>query len=108
MKLVVRFLCVTALLAVTAGVASAHHNTTPRVDRRQARQEARIDQGVQSDELTAAETRRLRAGQRRIQRMEEAAKADGHVSPAERRLLNHALKHESRAISRLKHNDRTR
>ena len=56
MKLVVQFLWVTALLAVTASVASAHH-TASCVDRREARQHARIAQGVRSDELTPAETR---------------------------------------------------
>jgi hypothetical protein len=107
MKSVMKSILVVALMAACASVASAHPST-PRVDRREARQQLRIRDGVRSGELTRAEARRLRAGERHIRRMERRAKADGVVTPRERVRLNRALNHQSHAIYRLKHNARTR
>ncbi len=96
-----------ALLAALA--VPAHAGTaTPRVHRREARQQARIAQGVRSGELTRGETRRLERGERRIHRMERRAKSDGVVTPRERRHMNRALDHQSRRIWRARHNARTR
>ncbi|MCC6350381.1 MAG: hypothetical protein IT347_12410 [Candidatus Eisenbacteria bacterium] len=91
----------------TATIASAG-TATPRVDRREARQTARIHQGVRSGELTRGEARSLRAGQRHVHRIERRAKADGNVSARERAHLNRAQNRQSRHIHRLKHNGRTR
>ena len=81
---------------------------TPRVNARRVRQNARINQGVRSGELTRHETRSLRRDQRHIARVEHRAKADGQVTPAERARLTRAQNHESRKIYRLKHNERER
>ncbi len=97
-----------AALAVSLAGAASANTWTPRVDRREAHQRARIAQGVRSGQLTPREARHLRAGERRIHRMERRAKADGVVTPRELRRLNVALNHESRAIYRLKHNARVR
>jgi hypothetical protein len=94
------------LLISTAGLASAQ-TATPRVDRREVRQQQRIRQGVRSGQLTPHETARLERGQRHINRMERRAKANGVVTPAERRHLARAQNHQSREIYRLKHNART-
>lgn len=80
---------------------------TPRVDQREARQEARIQQGVQSGALTPREAGRLEAGQQRIENMEARAKADGVVTRQERAHLHHAQDVQSRRIAREKH-DRQR
>jgi len=88
--------------------AAGAHDSTPRVDRREWRQHARIRQGWQSGRLTRREHARLRAGQLRVHRMEWRAKRDGHVDRFERRRLTRAQNHESRAIWRLKHNHRSR
>ena len=82
--------------------------STPRIDRREANQRARIHQGVKSGELTRHEARRLRRGQRHVDRMEDRAKADGKVTAAERHRITRAQNHQSRRIYRLKHNDRER
>jgi len=72
-----RVLFVAALLcAATAALVEANP-VTPRVDRREARQSVRIQQGVKSGELTPGEAAHLRAGQRHVHRMERRAKADG-------------------------------
>ncbi len=107
MKRTITILLMTAALAALASTAFAH-SVTPRVDRRQVRQEARIRDGVRSGELTRGETRRLVAGQRHVARVERRAKADGHVTARERAHLNRAQNVQSRHIYRLKHNGVTR
>ena len=94
-------------VASFAGIAMAG-TATPRIDRREARQQARIHQGVKSGALTPRETARLEAGQAHIDHMEARAKADGHVTAGERARITRAENHESRAIYRKKHNLRTR
>ena len=95
-----------ALFAISlVGIANAG-TATPRIDRREVRQDARIDRGVRSGALTPREQDRLRAGQTHIDRMEARAKADGVVTMRERRHMERALNHEGRAIRRLKHNRR--
>jgi uncharacterized membrane protein YebE (DUF533 family) len=93
------------LVAVLAAVATlpAFAQSTPRVDQRQINQEARIQQGVASGELTGREAARLEKGQERIERMETAAKADGVVTKKERAELQHAQNVQSRHIARQKH-----
>ena len=105
MKRLLMGLALTTLLTSAAGLASAQ-TATPRVDRREVRQQMRISHGVQSGQLTPRETARLERGQRHVQRMEHRAKADGVVTPAERRHLARAQNHQSREIYRLKHNAR--
>jgi len=98
-----------ALLVSVASFAFADNTTaTPRVDRRQVRQHARIHQGVKSGELTRGEAANLRHDQRHIRRVERRVKADGKVTPAERARLTRAQNRESKKIYRLKHNDRER
>lgn len=106
MKRTLMGLVLVALLSTTAGIASAN-TYTPRVDRREARQHARIRQGVESGRLTPGEAARLHMGQAHVRRMEYRAKADGVVTPRERVRLNRAENHQSRRIYRLKHNARS-
>ena len=95
-----------ATLALAAGTAFAHP-VGARIDRRQARQHARIEQGCRRGDLTRAERRHLRAGQRNVRRMEWRAEADGRLDPRERWRIHRALDRQSRAIYRLRHNGRT-
>ena len=81
--------------------------STPRVDAREAKQEARIDQGVASGQLTARETRRLEREQKRINHAEAHAKADGTVTAGERKRLHHMQNAASRDIARQKHDAQT-
>ena len=106
-----RVLCLSlTIAALTATMASAQpgQTATPRIDRREARQDARIHQGVRSGELTRGEAARLRAGQRHVDRMDSRAKADGVVTPRERARIGRAQNIESRRIHRLKHDNLTR
>lgn len=76
---------------------------TPGVDKRQANQEARIQQGAQSGQLTPKEASKLERGQAHVQKMEDKAKADGTVTAKERKRLQHAQDQQSRKIYREKH-----
>lgn len=100
------------LLAVLAAIAlpvAAQTTTakdpaaTPGIDKRQAEQQKRIDQGVASGQLTAKEAARLEKGQERVQKMEDKAKADGKVTKQERARIQQAQNVESRHIAKQKH-----
>jgi hypothetical protein len=97
-----------AVLSLSAFAASAAGTDTPRIDRRQANQEKRIDQGVASGELTKREARRLTRQQNRIDKAENAAKADGTVTAQERARLTKAQNRTSRHIHRQKHDAQER
>lgn len=104
----IRLILVTLALVTLGATAAGANTATPRVDRREWRQHARIHQGWRNGQLTRGERFRLRAGQRHIHRMEWRAKRDGHVDRFERRRLSRAQDHQSRSIYRLKHNRRGR
>ena len=91
-----------AVLALIAPLA-VQAQSTPGFDQRQANQEQRIQQGVQSGALTSQEAARLERGQDRLQRLEDKAKADGTVTKQERARLQHAENVESKRIYRQKH-----
>lgn len=91
-----------AILA-TAALPVAAHAETPRVGERQANQEARIQQGVQSGELTVKETNKLEKGQAKVQKLETKAKADGQVTQKERAKLAKAQDKQGRKIYKEKH-----
>jgi uncharacterized membrane protein YebE (DUF533 family) len=100
-----------SLLAGAAVAAEAHGKCgthTPRVNRRQERQQQRIGQGVRSGELTGRETLRLERNAREIRQDEREAKSDGVVNARERAGLEHELNHESHLIYRAKHNEKDR
>jgi Skp family chaperone for outer membrane proteins len=90
-------------LPVLAQTAPKDPAATPGIDKRQANQQQRIDQGVKSGELTSKEAARLEKGQERVQKMEDKAKADGKVTPKERARLQKAENTQSRHIAREKH-----
>jgi hypothetical protein len=93
---------------LTSLLASAAVAGTPRIDRREARQHARIAAGRHSGALTRSELARLRAGQRHVHRMERRAGRDGLMTRGECRRIERAQDRQSRAIYRLKHNGRQR
>ena len=93
-----------AILALMCSTISMSQTKTPVIDQREANQQARIQQGVQSGELTGGEARRLEAQEGKIKADEMVAKADGKVTPAERRHLKRELNRTSRRIYRAKHN----
>jgi hypothetical protein len=73
------------------------------IDRRQDRQEDRIDQGIKSGELNRREAARLERGQAHVNRIENRALADGTISRGEFRRIEDAQKAQSHRIYRQKH-----
>ena len=86
-----------------APVAPKDPLATPKIDQRQANQEKRIDQGINSGALTPKETARLNQRETKIEADKLAAKADGKVTRAERRKLKREENRASAAIKRQKH-----
>lgn len=102
-KLFTTAAAVLVLAGATAAQAQHAAADTPRVDARQARQQARIADGVADGSLTHREARQLQHQQRHIRQAERQAKADGVVTPHERRHLARLQDHASRSIHRQKH-----
>lgn len=93
----------TVLCALALPALAQDTSSTRRIDKRQANQERRIEQGEKSGQLTGREAARLEKGQARVQKMENKAAADGKVTPRERARLERAQNRQSRKIAREKH-----
>jgi hypothetical protein len=87
-----------------ATTASAGNTNSPRIDRREANQQRRINQGVTSGSLTPKETYRLQRQQGSINAQEARFKSNGHLSNRERNVLDRRLNNASKNIYRAKHN----
>jgi hypothetical protein len=98
--------CSTFAILAALGVASPAGAATV-IDQRQENQERRIDQGIQSGQLTQREAERLQRQQDRIENLENKALTDGKVSKAERRKIRRAQNRASRRIYREKHDAQT-
>ena len=81
---------------------------TPMVTGKQIKQQARIQEGKRSGELTRKETARLQMQQAKIRHDKRKAKSDGVVTPAERRKLRAEQRRANRTIYRQKHDAETR
>ncbi|MDX2034231.1 MAG: hypothetical protein SF339_26385 [Blastocatellia bacterium] len=99
--------CLTGLLAAQTP-APTPGKRTPVVHAKQARQQKRIAEGVNSGELKAGEVRKLEKQQQEIQQEKREARADGTVTGAERKEIRKDQKESSRQIYRAKHNNKTR
>jgi len=75
---------------------------------RNVNQQQRIEQGVQSGQLTNREVGNLEKGQANVDRKEAHAGANGHVSANEQRNIQADENHQSRKIHKEKHNERVR
>ena len=103
-----RLIIAASVALVSATAANAYDdraNDTSDIDARRASELRRIEQGFRTGQLSWREYNHLRLEQAQIGQHERAAKADGYVSPQERRRLNGELNQASADIERLKHND---
>ncbi len=99
-----KFSTLVASLALVMGVSTfAQTLATPRIDKREANQEKRIEQGVASGQLTAREVKRLDTREAHLDAAEAKAKSDGTVTANERKRLHVMAAADSRAIHRQKH-----
>ena len=106
MRMELQSLFAAVLMSACAAPAIAQDSNTPNIDQRQNNQQQRIDNGVKSGQLTARETRNLDQREATIEADKQAAKADGVVTPAERRRLRREESRASRAIYAKKHKQR--
>ena len=79
--------------------AGAYAQSMSTIDGREENQQQRIRDGIRDGSLTRPEATRLERGEQRIERAEQRARADGVVTPGERRRLDGMLDRESRAIT---------
>jgi hypothetical protein len=75
---------------------------------RNVNQQARIEQGIRSGELTNHEVGKLERGQAKVDGAEARAATNGHVSQAEQQHVQAAEDHQSKRIYRKKHNEHVR
>ena len=75
---------------------------------RNANQQARIEQGVKSGQLTNREAGRMERGESHVDRQEARAGRNGHVGAAEQHRVQTAENRESRRIHNQKHDAQTR
>jgi hypothetical protein len=110
MKLFNIALSAALLLAPAVIFAQAPQIITPvngkTIQTRKTDQQDRIAQGVKSGQLTAGETSRLEHQEAGINHEEKGMKAEdnGHLSKADKTLLNKQQNQESKRIYRDKHN----
>ena len=94
------------MMLFLAGFAFAGSTDDPGIQKREAIQQKRIDQGVQSGQLTPKEAGKLEQQQTKIKQDEERMKADGKLTPQERRKLKREQNRASKNIYHKKHNEK--
>ena len=87
--------------------AFAQNTNTPKIDKREANQQGRIADGINSGALTAKEAGNLEKREAKIAADEQMAKADGKVTKAERAKLHREENRASKRIYKQKHDAST-
>jgi hypothetical protein len=105
-EVVMRIVRLTTIVALGLSLSGASAFAAQgNINRRQARQQARIYRSVKSGELTLRETERLEAQEARIAALEaKDRRTGGGLSPRERAQLERDLNSESHKIYVAKHN----
>ncbi|MEP6940188.1 MAG: hypothetical protein ABI846_10520 [Rudaea sp.] len=94
--------------AVTGNPNSASSRRMQADVQRNANQQARINSGVRSGELSNHEAGRLERGQAHVDRAEARAGADGHVGAAGQTRIQGKQNRQSARVYNKKHNDTLR
>ena len=92
------------MLAVAPTFAASTDD--PGIQKREENQQKRIEQGVQSGQLTPKEAGQLEAREAKIKQDEERMKADGKLTKKERAKLTKEQNKASKKIHKKKHNDK--
>lgn len=104
MKLIPGLLAITTLLVAGGALAQTpSDHMEQRIDTRQARQEQRIDHGVESGKLTQREATRLEHQQAHIDHAENRALADGLLNRKEALRMEKMQDRAKRSIRHQKH-----
>lgn len=94
----------TVAIVLAFGINSAIAQARPHFNN----QQGRIRQGVRSGELTKREAKNLVYDQKNIHHEIRSAKADGIVTPCEKKDIRQDRNQANREIYRKKHNNRDR
>jgi uncharacterized membrane protein YebE (DUF533 family) len=112
MKRIILAAVTAATVIGTAGVANAESRWNwgggGSGERREARQEAAIEQGRRNGSLTGSEYRSLQAEQARIDALQNRAKADGRVDRREAAQIAQAQNNAARHIAQESHDSERR
>jgi hypothetical protein len=97
---------IACMLAVAPAFAA---DNDPGIQQREVNQQNRINQGVQSGQLTPKETGKVEAQQARIQQREDrmAARNGGNLTAKDKTKLTRQQNRASKNIYKKKHNART-
>ncbi len=102
-------MAVSLSLFVAVPAFASHGDDRPmkkhNIEQRLERQQQRIHQGVKDHQLTRKEAKLLRRQQRELRQLAHRFYKDGYLSKKERRVLDQELRHSSRLIKRLRHNE---
>ena len=109
MKKIVAMVITGSIACVFAVAPAFAANNDPGIDQREVNQQNRINQGVQSGQLTPKETGKLEAQQARIQQREDrmAARNSGNLTAKDKAKLTKQQNRASKNIYKKKHNDKT-
>lgn len=94
------------ILLAGSGSTRREEKRQPKIDKRQAKQEKRIEKGIENGRLTKGEAAAIEAQQLRIEEIEQQLRKQG-LSPVERARLQMELTRASAQIRRLNDNQRT-
>jgi tellurite resistance protein len=81
---------------------------TPKINKKQKVQVEKIKQGVKSGELTRYETKRLIKQEAKLQKNKKIAKADGVITPKEKKQLRKEIRKLDAKIYKQKHDKQKR
>ena len=97
-----------AIALVLAFAAPLAAQETPVLDKREQRQETRIEKGKETGQLNDREAGRLEAREDKLKADEAAAKSDGKVTKKERAKLHREANRDSKRIYKQKHDAQTK
>ena len=100
-------LIIVSLLFVSTAIY-AQNTKTPKINKKQRVQLKKIDQGIKSGELTRIEAKRLLNQEAKLQKKKKIAKADGKVTPRERKTLRKEARKLDAKIYKQKHDKQKR
>jgi len=98
----------TPVMIALSGIIFSNQAFTGSFDQRQARQQKRISNEINNDQLTRQEAQRLKYEQRQIRRLHQSYSRDGQLTYREERRLSRLQDRTDRQITRLKQNSRRR
>ncbi len=104
----VKIILAIAIFSTVSYATSAQTSTTAKPVSTIKNDRQRIRQGVKSGELTKAEATRLKAQTAKVNQERKEYKADGVVTPEERKDLRQDKKKLSRRIYKQKHDGQVR